>query len=251
MKIEDASLAANLERMRVRIAATAARCDRAVEAITIVAVSAGFPTDAICIARQAGQLRFAESRVEEWEDKRADIGSLGAIWHFIGPPTSNNAKRVVQVFDRVDSLDGLEAARELNEAAGGEKLRGIGFRLEVLIQVRLDGANLRGDGRQSGVGEAGLPALAEAVVALPNLELMGLMTAVPHFEGATEARAFFERLREVRDDLAERMDWPLRVLSVGVGDDFEIAPEMAIDIPIDEGATEIRLGRALFGEREA
>jgi pyridoxal phosphate enzyme (YggS family) len=231
--MDHASFAANLKWVRDRMATAAARSERCVNEITLIAVSKGFPIDAICAARRAGLLRFGESQVEEWEDKRAELGGLGAIWHFIGQLESHKTQRAAQLFDRVDSLDSLSLAQKLNEVAAGER-----YRREVLIEV-----NLSGDARQSGVREADVPALAEALVAMPNLELVGLMTTPPYFQNNSEARPFFRRLREARDDLVERTDSPLRVLSMGRSHDFEIA--------IEEGATEIRLGKALFGERKA
>jgi PLP dependent protein len=231
--VDNTLFAANLKSVRDRIGIAAERSERAADNITLIAVSTGVPADAICAARAAGLLHFAESHVEEWNDKRAELGGLGAMWHFIGPLQSNNAKRVVQLFDRVDSVVSSSVARHLNDAAAERS-----YRLEVLIEV-----NLTGDAHQSGVSEADLPALAETVVAMPNLELVGLMTTSPHSEIIEEARSYFERLRETRDDLSKRMDWPLRVLSMGTSRDFEIA--------IDEGATEIRVGKALFGERKA
>jgi pyridoxal phosphate enzyme (YggS family) len=230
--MNNSTFAVNLKQVRDRMSAAAARCGRSVDAITLIANSTGFPMDAIRAARRAGLVRFGESLVEEWEDKRADLGGMGAIWHFIGELRSDNAKRVVQLFDRVDSLTSLSLAQRLNEVAAGRS-----FTLEVLIEV-----NLSGDALQSGVTRADLPALAEAVVAMPNLELMGLMANAHSFEDDDEARSFFERMIETRDELAEAMDWPLRVLSMGTSRDFEIA--------IEEGATEIRLGKALFGERK-
>jgi pyridoxal phosphate enzyme (YggS family) len=230
--MDDALFAANLEQVRERMAAAAARSERDVDQITLIAVTAGVLMDPICVARRAGILHFSESLVVDWEDKRAGLGTIGAIWHFAGQLRSHDAKRAAQLFDRVDSLDSLSVARELSDAAGGRS-----FRLEVLIEV-----NLSGDARLRGVSEADLPGLAEAVVSMPNLELVGLMTTPPHFENMEEGRPFFVRLREVLDDLAERMDWPLRVLSMGTSRNFEIA--------IEEGATEIRVGKALFGEQK-
>jgi pyridoxal phosphate enzyme (YggS family) len=231
MVMETAFFAANLERIRERMALAAARCERGVEEITLIAVSKSFPADSIRVARAAGLRHFGESRVQEWEDKRAELGGMDAMWHFIGHLQSNKAKRAVQLFDRVDSVDSAGLAQKLNEAAAGEKNR-----LPVLIEV-----NLGGEATKSGVKEPELEALAEKVVAMPALELLGLMTIPPYAENTEEARPFFRRLREARGDLAEKMDWPLPVLSMGMSHDFEVA--------IEEGATEIRVGTALFGRR--
>ena len=232
MNADRATFAGRLERIRERIALAAKRADRQPGEITLVAVSKTFPADSIRAAYDAGLRRFGESKVQEWEGKRAQLSGLAATWHFIGHLQSNKARRAVELFDRIDSVDSVSIAQRLHEAAASA-----GKRLPVLIEV-----NLGGEASKSGVSEAGLPAIAEAVVTMTNLEPMGLMTVPPFSEDPLAMRGYFRRLRELRDDLAERMDWPLPVLSMGMSHDFEIA--------IEEGATEVRVGTALFGQRQ-
>jgi PLP dependent protein len=224
-------ISVNIDRLSERIAAAAARSDRRADEITLVAVSKTFSGDAIRAAYSAGLRHFGESRVQEWEAKRAGLSDLSAWWHFIGHLQTNKARRAVELFDRVDSIDDPAIARRLDEAATEQNKR-----LPVLIEVRLGG-----EPGKSGVSESKLPGLAEAVLKMPHLELLGLMSVPPYFEEPWQARPFFRRLRELRDDLSERMDWPLAVLSMGMSHDFEIA--------IEEGATEIRVGTAIFGDR--
>ena len=229
----DAHIGMNIERVQERIRAAAARAERKADEVTLVAVSKKFSVEAIRAAYAAGIRHFGESRVQEWEGKRPELADFSAWWHFIGHLQSNKAKRAVQLFDRVDSVNSVELARKLNDAAAEQNKR-----LPVLIEVKLGSETSK-----SGAKEADVPGLGESILTMANLELMGLMTIPPYFEEAWQGRPFFRQLRELRDDLAERMDWPLGVLSMGMSHDFEIA--------IEEGATEIRVGTAIFGERRA
>lgn len=225
------SLVGNLEHLRERIALAAERSGRRTDDITLIGVSKTFSASRIREAHAAGLRHFGENKVQEWEAKRAELGDLAATWHFIGHLQSNKARKAVQLFDRIDSVDELALAQKLDEASAAA-----GKRVPVLIEVHIGG-----EASKSGVEESALPALAEGTAALPNLELLGLMTIPPYSEDPIETRSYFRRLRELRDDLTNRMDWPLPVLSMGMSHDFEIA--------IEEGATEIRVGTALFGER--
>ena len=230
----DASaIATNLKRLRERIARAAGRAGRREEEITIVAVSKTFPPEAIRAAYQAGVRHFGESRVQEFEAKRPKVADLDVTWHFVGRLQSNKARRAAQLFGRVDTVDSLSLARRLDAAAAAE-----GKRLPVLIEVRLGDEATKG-----GIAEADLAPLAKGVVALPQLELLGLTVIPPYFEDLEKVRPYFRKLRELRDTLSSQLEWPLPVLSMGMSHDFEVA--------IEEGATEIRIGTALFGEREA
>jgi PLP dependent protein len=259
MATERSEIAENLARIRERVARAAARAGRRVDDVTIVAVSKTFPFEAIRAGYEAGLRHFGENRVQEWESKRERVADLEATWHLIGHLQSNKARRAAGLFDRVDSVDGLGLAQKLDAAvaeSGGaedatiissEKSRrdagatkngaANGKRLRVLIEVRLGD-----EATKSGVAEADLAALAESVAGLANLELLGLMTIPPFLDDPERVRLYFSKLRELREDLARRMGLPLPVLSMGMSHDFEIA--------VEEGATEIRLGTALFGERK-
>lgn len=225
------SIAANIEHVRARIARAAERAGRRADEITLVGVSKTFPAGAIREAHAAGLRHFGENRIQEWESKRTALADIPVILHFIGHLQSNKARRAAHLFERVDSVDSLGLAQKLHSAAGDE-----GKRLRVLIEVHLSE-----EPTKSGASESDLLPLAEAVVALPNLELLGLMTIPPYFDDPEPARPYFRKLRELRDSLSHALNTPLPVLSMGMSHDFEVA--------IEEGATEIRIGTGIFGGR--
>jgi pyridoxal phosphate enzyme (YggS family) len=225
------SIAGNLERIQERIARAAGRAGRAGNKITLVAVSKTFSAEAIRAAFTAGLRHFGENRVQEWESKSPLAADLGATWHLIGHLQSNKSRRAAHLFHRVDSVDSVALAQKLDAAAAAE-----GKRPGVLIEVHLGD-----EATKSGVAESELPMVAKGVVALEHLELLGLMTIPPFSEDPERARPYFRKLRELRDGLCRSLGAPLPVLSMGMSHDFEVA--------IEEGATEIRIGTALFGER--
>jgi pyridoxal phosphate enzyme (YggS family) len=233
MPAETDSIVANLERVRERIARAAGRVGRRADEVTIVAISKTFPTEAIRAAYDAGLRHFGENRVQEFEAKRPKIEGVEATWHFIGHLQSNKARRAVGLFHHIDSVDSLALAQKLDSAAAAEAKR-----LPILIEVHLGG-----EATKSGAAEADLAALAESCSSLPHLELRGLMTIPAYFDDPERARPYFLKLRELRDDLSRRIGGPLPILSMGMSHDFEVA--------IEEGAAEIRIGTALFGERRA
>lgn len=151
--------------------------------------------------------------------------------HFLGHLQSNKARRGVNLFDRVDTVDSAGLAQKLHTAASDK-----GERLPVLIEVHLGG-----EATKSGVQEGDLLPLTQAIMELPHLELRGLMTIPPYFDDPEHARPFFRRLRELRDGLSQKLGSALPALSMGMSHDFEAA--------IEEGATEIRIGSAIFGHR--
>lgn len=224
------SISGNLAAIRERMAGAAKRAGRRVEEITLVGISKTFPAELVREAYAAGVRHFGESRVQEWEAKAPHVADLEATWHLVGHLQRNKAARAVGLFQNVDSLDSLPLAEKLDHVVGE------GRRLPVLIEVRLDPKVTK-----SGCSPEELPRLAEGVLLMPHLELRGLMTVPPETAGGEEARPFFRRLRELRDELAGILDWPLAELSMGMSADFETA--------IEEGATQIRLGTALFGHR--
>jgi PLP dependent protein len=229
--VERTEIALNLEQVRKRIARAAERAGRRADEITIIAVSKTFPAEAIRAAYAAGLRHFGENRVQEWESKRPGVASLDAIWHFIGHLQSNKARHAAYLFHRVDSVDDLALAKRLDAAAAAE-----GKNLPVLIEVRLGN-----EPTKSGVAEKDLPSLAEAIAPFGHLDLMGLMTIPPLVDDADQVRPYFRKLRELRNATSRHLGRKLPVLSMGMSHDFELA--------VEEGATEIRLGTALFGER--
>lgn len=223
----------NLLHVREQIATAAGRAHRKAEEITLIGVSKTHPVEAIQEAFDAGLRHFGENRVQEWEGKRGAVANLPATWHLIGHLQSNKANKAAKLFHTVDSVDDFALAQKLARAAGelpwGEKLR-------VLIEVHFGGEETK-----SGVVEAELPELAEKVAALPRLDFAGLMCIPPYLENLTEVRPYFARLRQLRDQLQTRLGRSLPVLSMGMSHDFEVA--------ILEGATEVRVGTAIFGAR--
>jgi PLP dependent protein len=225
-------IAGNLDRVRQRIALAAARAGRRPEEITLVAVSKTFPAEAIRAAYNTGLRAFGENRVQEFESKRVKLADLAdATWHLIGHLQSNKVRRAVNLFHRIDSVDSLSLAQKLDSAADAE-----GKRLPILLEVHLGG-----EATKSGVAQESVASLAEGILSLSHLELLGLMTVPPYSDDAEQARPYFRKLRELRDGLSRASGKPLPVLSMGMSHDFEVA--------IEEGATEIRVGTGLFGER--
>ena len=229
---DKSGIARNLERVRERLARAAERRGRRANEITVVAISKAFPAEAIHNGYDAGLRHFGENRVQEWDAKRPAVASLDAIWHLVGHLQSNKARRAAYLFHRVDSVDDLALAKRLDAAAAAE-----GKNLPVLIEVHLGD-----ESSKSGVAERDLRSLAESVAPFAHIDLIGLMTIPPFLEDPQQLRPYFRRLRELRDDVSRHIGRTLPVLSMGMSHDFEVA--------VEEGATEIRLGTALFGERK-
>ncbi len=221
-------------RVQERIARAAHRAGRREDEITLIGVSKTHPTSAIREAYEAGLRHFGENRVQEWEGKRAGAEGLAATWHLIGHLQSNKAARAARLFHSVDSVDDFALAQKLDRARAEAGLVG---KLRVLIEVRVAQEETK-----SGAEIGALPALAERVAGLPWLELAGLMCIPPFLEEVEQVRPYFRRLRELRDVLRGKLVLALPVLSMGMSHDFEVA--------IEEGATEVRVGTALFGTRE-
>jgi len=221
--------------MQERIAGAAARAGRNADEITLIGVSKTHPANAIREAFEAGVRHFGENRVQEWEGKRTGTEGLAATWHLIGHLQNNKAVRAARLFHSIDSVDDLALAQRLDRARVEV---GIPEKLRVLIEVRVAPEETK-----SGVESRKASELAEKIASLPRLELGGLMCIPPFLEQAEKVRSYFRRLRELRDDLAKTLGLALPVLSMGMSHDFEVA--------IEEGATEVRVGTALFGTRIA
>jgi pyridoxal phosphate enzyme (YggS family) len=229
------SIRENLLRVQERIFAAARQAGRGGEEITLIGVSKTHPADAIRAAYEAGLRHFGENRVQEWEGKQSGTQDLSATWHLIGHLQSNKAARAAKLFHTVDSVDDFALARRLDRARSET---GASRKLRVLIEV-----HIAKEETKTGAGAEELPELAAKIAALPMLEFAGLMCIPPFAEDAEEARPHFRRLRELRDDLAKELGRALPVLSMGMSHDFEVA--------VEEGATEVRVGTALFGTRGA
>ena len=225
-------IADNLHRIRDRIAAAATRAGRTPNEITLIGVSKTHPASAIEQAFQAGLRHFGENRVQEWEGKRGMVADLPATWHLIGHLQSNKAAKAARLFHAVDSVDDFALAQRLDRARaempGADPLR-------VLVEVHM------GEETKSGVSEAGLPALATQLLPLSHLNFAGLMVIPPFLDDPEAVRLYFAKLRQLRDGLESSIGCKLPVLSMGMSHDFEAA--------ILEGATEVRVGTAIFGTR--
>lgn len=228
------SLAEALARVREAIARAANRAGRSADAVTLVAVTKTVPVARIEEAYRLGLRHFGENRVQEFEQKCPHLAErTSMVWHMIGHLQRNKARRAASLFDCVDSLDSRALAEKLNTVAAEA-----GRRLPVLIEVRLAPETTK-----TGVDPPALAELAEAVMRLEHLDLQGLMAIPPFTEDAEAVRPYFSRLRQLRDELSRRLRRPLPRLSMGMSHDFEVA--------VEEGATEVRLGTALFGPRPA
>jgi len=230
------ALSDRLENVRSRIGSCAQRCNRSPDDITLVAVSKTHPAEAIREAISLGLTDFGENRVQEAEGKIPIVGRDAARWHLIGHLQSNKARRAVELFDVIHSLDSGSLALRLDRMCG-ELNRAT---MPVLIQV-----DLGHEATKTGVGEGELREVVTAVRGCHRLQLIGLMTLPPFFDKSEHVRPYFRRLRELRDELQTKRAFGDRrgELSMGMTHDFEIA--------IEEGATIVRVGTAIFGERGA
>lgn len=222
--------AQRLARVRERMANACAACGRDPAEVTLVAVSKLHGVEAVAELAACGQRLFAESYIQEALPKM-DAAPSGLTWHFIGHLQRNKAKLTVGRFALIHTVDNLELAQILQKRNAEQDLT-----QAICLQV-----NVAGEVQKSGVAPEGLPALAEAVVGLPNLRLCGLMVIPPVFDDPEGARPAFARLRELRDAMATRLGLALPVLSMGMSGDLEAA--------ILEGATHVRVGTDLFGPR--
>ena len=218
------TLRERLAAVRERIARAAERARRDPAGITLLAVSKLFPAAAIREAYELGLREFGENYVQELENKWPELADLShARFHLIGHLQSNKSKKAAELFQVIETVDSPKLARRLNDA---------GRQLEVMLEVKLSEEEAK-----SGADPAALAELIEAVGGCGNLRLLGLMSMPPWTEDAEASRPYFRRLRE----LAERLG--LRQLSMGMSHDLEAA--------IEEGATCVRVGTALFGKRKA
>ena len=227
------SLKQRLESVNSRIEKAAGACGRNPESVRLVAVSKTMPVETVRLAIDAGAGILGENYVQEARDKIDALVDEDVEWHFIGHLQTNKAKYAVRLFDLIHSVDSLKLAVELDkQAARAAKIQ------KVLIQV-----NVAREGSKSGVFAEDLPDLVTAVAALPNLRLEGLMTMPPYFNAPEKVRPYFSALRHLRDDIAEKRidNVSMHELSMGMTGDFEAA--------VAEGATLVRVGTAIFGER--
>ena len=227
------SIAENIREIRQRIAHAAFESGRDPVTVRLVAVSKTKPASAIAEAFNCGQLIFGENYVQELVAKVAELPSE-ISWHFIGHLQSNKVRQIAGLVDMIHSVDRLSLAREIDRQWGL-----LGKTCEILIQV-----NIASEATKSGTSSEELLDLVREVAALPNLRIKGLMTMPPFFDDPDAARPYFAALRVLARevDKEEIAGVEMRELSMGMSGDFEVA--------IGEGATLVRVGSALFGERE-
>ena len=226
-------IAENIARVEERITAACQRCGRRRKDVRLVAVSKTQPAEAIRAAFAGGLRDFGENRVQEAQPKIQALSDLGITWHLVGHLQSNKARLARGLFDWVHSVDSLHLAEKLAQAAvPGAR------RLPILIEV-----NLGEEASKAGVRAAEVFALVQQVAALESLELRGLMVIPPFQENPESARSYFRQLRAIAREIESRNipNASMRELSMGMSNDFEVA--------IEEGATIVRIGTAIFGER--
>jgi PLP dependent protein len=226
-----AALASARERVLERIGAAAARAGRDPADITLVAVSKTVPAERLAAAVAAGLTTLGENRVQEAEAKADAVA--GATWHLVGPLQSNKVRRALEVFEMIESIDSVELAQRIDRLASDVRP---GERIPVLLQVNVDD-----DTAKAGFSSAAIEENLGEILALEHLEVRGLMTIGRLVDRPEDARPTFAGLREFAGRLRARHPNLGSDLSMGMSDDFEIA--------VEEGATVVRVGRALFGER--
>ena len=225
-----ASIADNLERVREQIARAAAKAGRGVDEIELVAISKTHDAAKVREAIEAGQTLFGESRVQEARVKVPDLPS-NLRWHFVGHLQKNKIRHALPLFELIHSIDSLALAQDVNRIAEED-----GLHPRVLLEV-----NVAGEGSKFGFKPETLRAEMESLLALPRLSILGLMTIPPIAEEAEESRKYLVQLRELRDRLQTEFHVDLAQLSMGMTQDFAVA--------VEEGATLVRVGTAIFGER--
>ena len=215
----------NFREVERRIAQAAQRVGRSPAEVIIIAVTKEVSPQAIEAALEAGIMHIGENRVQEAREKIARLPNLQPCptWHLVGHLQTNKVKTAVEIFDIIHSIDSLRLAQAISHRVQST--------FPVLLQV-----NVSEEKTKSGFSVAELPKAAEEVARLPKLEVKGLMTIAPLVSDPEEVRPIFRRLRQLRDSLG------LEHLSMGMSDDFEVA--------VEEGATMVRIGRIIFGERK-
>ena len=225
-----ALIAENLERVREQIAQAAAKVGRAVDEIELVAISKTHDAAKVREAIEAGQTLFGESRVQEARVKIPELPS-NLRWHFVGHLQKNKIRHALPLFELTHSVDSLALAEDINRIAEED-----GLHPRVLLEV-----NVAGEGSKFGFQPDKLRAEMESLLALPRLSILGLMTIPPIAEEAEASRKYFVQLRELRARVQTEFHVDLAQLSMGMTQDFAVA--------VEEGATLVRVGTAIFGER--
>jgi pyridoxal phosphate enzyme (YggS family) len=228
----EADIAKNLEAVRTAISQAEQRSRRTSGTIELIAVSKAHPPAAIQSAVDAGQLLFGENRVQEAKAKIPQLPSK-LRWHLIGHLQSNKVRVALALFEMIHGVDSVELLGEIQSSA-----KQLGLYPKVLLQV-----NVAGESSKFGFSPDGLILGLEAIAQVDRVEILGLMTIPPLSTRPEDSRRYFVRLRELRDRLEKEFQFPLPHLSMGMSGDYHVA--------VEEGATLVRVGTAIFGERRA
>jgi len=223
-------VAENLIEIREEIAAACVKAGRAREDVYLIAVSKTFPVESICEAVEAGQTIFGESKLQEAEPKVAELPS-SLEWHFIGRVQRNKVRKILQITSVIHAIDSLKLADYVSKVALES-----GMRPSLYLQV-----NLAGELSKGGFSPDELRRDLKEILSLSGVEIVGLMTIPPADDEAENSRKWFTGLRQLRDELEKEFGASLPCLSMGMSGDFQIA--------IEEGATHVRVGSAIFGKR--
>ena len=224
------NFAENLNSIQQRIAAACARAGRDVSSVTLLAVSKTHPPETIRAAVECGQLHFGENKIQEAKAK-IPLCPGKARWQFIGHLQSNKVRDAVELFEMIQGVDSLAIAKEISKRAEQAAKT-----MPILLEV-----NVAGEGSKFGYAPEKLLAELNELNALPRIEVHGLMAIPPYAPVAEQARPYFQKLRALKIECEKILGAPLPQLSMGMSGDFEVA--------IEEGATIVRVGTALFGER--
>jgi pyridoxal phosphate enzyme (YggS family) len=229
----ETDIAVNINKVRQRLIAATARCNRSPDSVRLLAVTKTVSSFAIEQAMEAGITAFGENYVQEAKEKIAVIGKR-VEWHMIGYLQTNKAKYAVNLFDYIHSVDRMELAKEINKRADL-----INRKINILVEI-----NISGEKTKSGIQAAHAVRLIKDISILENISVKGLMTMAPYSSNPENSRPYFSELRNLQKKIIKEgiKNIQMDELSMGMTDDFEIA--------IEEGATIVRIGRAIFGERK-
>lgn len=224
-------IASNLLRLQEDINSVALDCDRDPRTIRLMAVSKTISADVVEQAATAGHVLFGENRIQEAWQKIPQVKQTGISWHLIGPLQSNKARRAVEIFDVIQTLDRPKIARKVNQYAQ---------EMDKIVPVFIE-VNIGDESQKHGAVPEEIPGMVQLVDSLSALQLEGLMTVPPYHQEAEAARPYFRKLAEIQNELNRCRERPVKELSMGMSHDYRVA--------IEEGATLLRLGTAIFGQR--
>jgi len=232
VECDQSQLRRNLESVQSRIGAASENSGRKAEQVRLVAVSKTKPASMIKSLLEAGQFEFGENYAQEFRDKSSVLTDPRIRWHFIGSLQRNKVKYLAGKAEMIHSIDSTGLLEEIDKRA-----QALGVRVKVLLEVKLSEEQTK-----TGINPEGLVSLAQFCLARQSIELKGLMTMPPYFDDPELSRPYYVRLRKIKEDLEKRLNLGLPELSMGMSNDFEVA--------VSEGATMVRVGTAIFGERE-